>query len=145
MASTPEKRLAELGIQLPAPLLVAGSYRPTRRHGDTIYVAGHVSLRLDHSGPIAGKVGNDVTLEQAREAARACALHMLSSVRASIGSLDHVTAILKVFGMVNVAPGFSELAQVLDGCTDQLIDVFGEEIGTPARAAVGMAGLPLGA
>jgi enamine deaminase RidA (YjgF/YER057c/UK114 family) len=70
---------------------------------------------------------------------------MLASLRAEIGSLDRVTSILKVFGMVNVAPGFGDLATVLDGCADQLADLFGDDIGIPARVAVGVAELPLGA
>jgi enamine deaminase RidA (YjgF/YER057c/UK114 family) len=143
--SSPEQRLTELDIELPGQLPVVGSYRLTKRHGDTVYVAGHISAKLDLTGLITGKVGAELSLEQAREAARVCALHMLSSLRAELGSLDRVSSILKVFGMVNVAPGFGDLAKVLDGCTDQLAAVFGEEVGIPARVAVGMAELPLGA
>jgi enamine deaminase RidA (YjgF/YER057c/UK114 family) len=140
----PEARLVELGITLPDQLPVIGSYRLAKRHRDIVFIAGHVALKLDRSGLITGKVGDDLSMGEAREAARACALHMLSFLRREIGSLDYVTSILKVFGMVNVAPGFRDLAKVLDGCTDQLIAVFGEDVGTPARVAVGMAELPLG-
>jgi enamine deaminase RidA (YjgF/YER057c/UK114 family) len=142
---TPDARLEDLGIDLPDLLPIGGNYRLARRHGDTVYVAGHVSAKLDRSGLIAGKVGSDVSLEQAREAARACALYMLATLRAELGSLEPVTAILKVFGMVNAAPGFVDEAKVLDGCTDQLVAVFGPEVGTPARVAIGVAELPLGA
>ena len=145
MQTTPEARLQELGIELPKQLPVIGSYRLAKRHRDIVYIAGHVSLSLDHSDLIRGKVGQDVTLEQAHEAARVCALHMLSTLRIEIGSLDRVASIIKVFGMVNVSHGFVQLANVMDGCTNQLIDVFGEDAGTPARVAVGMAELPLGA
>jgi enamine deaminase RidA (YjgF/YER057c/UK114 family) len=145
MQVTPEARLRELGIELPEQLPVIGSYRLAKRHRDLVYIAGHVSLRLDHTNLIRGKVGQDVTLEQAHEAARVCALHMLSTLRIEIGSLDRVASIIKVIGMVNVSRGFVQLATVMDGCTDQLIDVFGEDAGTPARVAVGMAELPLGA
>ena len=145
MATTPEGRLRALGITLPEPLPVIGSYRLAKRHRDTVYVAGHVSLKLDRSGLITGKVGNEISTQQAQAAARVCALHMLASLRAEIGSLDHVASILKVFGMVNAAPGFGDLATVLDGCTDQLADVFGDDIGIPARVAVGVAELPLNA
>ena len=143
MVTTPEGRLRALGITLPELLPVIGSYRLAKRHGHTVYVAGHVSLKLDRSGLITGKVGNGMSTQQAQDAARVCALHMLASLRAEIGSLDRVASILKVFGMVNVAPGFGDLATVLDGCTDQLTDVFGDDIGTPARVAVGVAELPL--
>jgi enamine deaminase RidA (YjgF/YER057c/UK114 family) len=140
-----EERLRALGIELPAPLPVVGTYQLAKRHGDTVYIAGHVSLKLDRSGLIVGKVGDNVSLDEAVEAARACTLYMLSSLRAEIGSLDAVISILKVFGMVNVAPGFNDLVKVLDGCSDLLVQVFGREIGCPARVAVGMAELPLGA
>ena len=110
-----------------------------------------MSATLDCSALIRGKVGAGLALEQAQEAARICALHMLSTLRAEIGSLDQVARILKVFGMVNVAPGFDDLAaggqlaSVLDGCTNQLAEIFGKDAGIPARVAVGMAELPLGA
>jgi enamine deaminase RidA (YjgF/YER057c/UK114 family) len=97
----------------------------------------------DRTGLITGKVGDSLSLDQAREAARACALHLLASLRAELGSLDRVTSILKIFGMVNVAPGFSDLATVLDACTDLFTKIFGDKAGTPARVAVGVAQLPL--
>src|SRR5437773_7961424 len=96
-----EARLHELGIELPEQLPVIGSYRLAKRHRDIVYIAGHVSLRLDHSDLIRGKVGADLTVEEAYEAARVCALHMLSTLRIETGSLDQVACILKVFGMVN--------------------------------------------
>jgi enamine deaminase RidA (YjgF/YER057c/UK114 family) len=125
--------------------------RVTPRHRDIVYLAGHISAALDGSGLIRGKAGAGLTLGQAQEAARSCALHMLSTLRAEIGSLDQVAQILTVFGMINVAPGFADgaagvhLASVLDGCADQLTEIFGNDAGIPARAAVGMAELPLGA
>jgi enamine deaminase RidA (YjgF/YER057c/UK114 family) len=151
MPDTPEARLEQLGIVLPEQLPVLATYRLATRHRDTVYLAGHVSATLDRSALIRGKVGGDLTLEQAQEAARICALHMLSTLRAEIGSLDQVAQILKVFGMVNVASGFDDLAaggqlaKVLDGCTNQLAEIFGNDAGIPARVAVGMAELPLGA
>jgi enamine deaminase RidA (YjgF/YER057c/UK114 family) len=132
-------------------LPVVATYRLATRHRDIVYLAGHVSATLDLSGLIRGKAGADLTLERAQEAARICAPNMLSTLRAEIGSLDQVAQILKVFGMINVAPGFADgaagvhLAAVLDGCTNQLAEIFGNEAGIPARVAVGMAELPLGA
>ena len=151
MPDTPEGRLQQLGIVLPEQLPVLATYRLARRHRDIVYLAGHVSATLDGSNLIRGKAGAGLTLGQAREAARTCALHMLSTLRAEIGSLDQVAQILKVFGMINVAPGFDDLAaggqlaRVMDGCTNQLAEVFGNDAGIPARIAVGMAELPLGA
>ena len=136
---------------LPEQLPVLATYRLAKRHRDIVYIAGHVPARLDGSDLIRGKLGAGLTLEQAREAARICALHMLSTLRAEIGSLDQVAQILRVFGMVNVAPGFVDgaagvyLASVMDGCTNQLAEIFGNDAGVPARVAVGMAELPLGA
>lgn len=137
----PEARLQELAIVLPEPLQVLGTYRLATRHRDIVYLAGHVSVELDGSDLIRGKVGADLTMEQAQEAARKCALYMLSTLRAELGSLDQVAQILKVVGMVNAAPGFVLMAPVLDGCTNQLAEVFGDA-GIPARVAVGMA-LPM--
>jgi|SRR5689334_5207800 enamine deaminase RidA (YjgF/YER057c/UK114 family) len=151
MPDMPESQLKQLGIVLPEPLPVLATYRLATRHRDVVYLAGHVSASLDRSELIRGKAGADLTLEQAQEAARICALHMLSTLRAEIGSLDQVARILKVFGMINVAPGFDDLAaggllaRVMDGCTNQLAEVFGSDAGIPARIAVGMAELPLGA
>jgi enamine deaminase RidA (YjgF/YER057c/UK114 family) len=143
MPDMPEARLQQLGIELPEPLQVIGTYRLATRHRDIVYLAGHVSVRLDQSDLIRGKVGADLTIEQGQEAARTCALFMLSTLRAEIGSLDQVAQILKVVGMVNVAPGFVLMASVLDGCTNQLAEIFGDA-GIPARVAVGMAELPVG-
>ena len=137
-----EARLAELGIELPEPLPAVGSYLLAKTHGDTVYLSGHGPFKLDKTGIVTGKVGADVTAEEAREAARITALHLLASLRAEVGSLDRVTSIVKLLGMVNTAPGFTSTPEVINGCSDLLIEVFGEEIGRHARSAVGMATLP---
>ena len=93
MYVTPETRLHELGIELPEQLPVIGSYRLAKRHRGIVYIAGHVSMTLEHSDLIRGKVGADLTLEEAYEAARVCALHMLSTLRVETGSLDGVACI----------------------------------------------------
>ena len=128
---------------LPEQLPVLATYRLARRHRDIVYLAGHVSATLDGRDLIRGKVGAGLTLEQAQEAARTCALHMLSTLRAEIGSLDQVAQILKVFGMVNVAPGFTDTPTVINGCSDLLVQVFGDA-GRHARSAIGVAELPFG-
>jgi enamine deaminase RidA (YjgF/YER057c/UK114 family) len=143
--ASPEKRLEELGIVLPKPAVPVANYQMTKRHGDLVYVSGHVSQALDGSGVIAGKVGSDLTTDEGREAARATALGILSSLRAELGSLDAVGSILRVMVMVNAADGYTEMPQVANGCSDLLVDVFGEAVGKHSRAAVGVAGLPLGA
>ena len=90
---------------------------------------------------IRGKVGGPLTLEQGREAARATALSMLATVRAELGTLDRVRQIIKVFGMVNCAPGFNRTPEVIDGCSNVLVEIFGDA-GRHTRSAVGMAELP---
>ena len=132
-------RLDELGIALPPPFPPAGNYLACVVDGDLVHVGGH--------GPIAGanivcgKVGTDLTLEQAQRAARMTALSILATVAAELGDLDRIERIVKVFGMVNCAPGFNQTPAVIDGCSDLLVEVFGDA-GRHRRSAVGMAELP---
>lgn len=134
-------RLAELGIVLPPPMPPAGNYLGCVVDGDLLYVGGHGPV----NGPVmvTGKVGRDLTLEEAADAARMTALSMLATVQATLGSLDRVERILKVFGMVNVAPGFDRTPAVIDGCSNLLVEVFGDA-GRHTRSAVGLAELPFG-
>lgn len=134
-----EARLKELGIDLPEAMTPAGSYIPARRTGDLLFVSGQGPWHP--GGLVKGKVGRDLTLEQAREAARLTGLNLLAVLRAELGSLDEVVAIVKLLGMVNCAPGFNDTPGVINGCSDLLRDVFGEA-GLHARSAVGMAELP---
>jgi enamine deaminase RidA (YjgF/YER057c/UK114 family) len=140
---TPEQRLAELHIELPRAATPAGLYLPVRRWKDTLYVSGHVPTDGDDAGPVIGKVGADLTLEQARDAARMTGLNLLAALRQDLGSLDRVAGILKVFGMVKCAPGFTQTPDVINGCSELLIDVFGAP-GRHARSAIGVAELPFG-
>jgi enamine deaminase RidA (YjgF/YER057c/UK114 family) len=144
MASA-EKRLEELGIELAPPLTAVANYRMTRRHGELLFVSGHVPVKTDGSGVVTGTVGQDLTTEEAADAARLTTLHILSSIRAAIGSLDNVVAVLRVNGMVNAAAGYTDMPKVVNGCSDLLVEVFGDDVGMHARAAVGVAELPLGA
>lgn len=136
-----EARLRELGIELPPPPPRLGRYRTAKLHGDLLYVAGHGPLGAD--GLITGKVGADLDVEQAQEAARVTGLAILATMRQTLGTLDRVASIVKVLGMVNCAPGFDRIPDVVNGCSELLVDVFGEE-GEHARSAVGMAELPFG-
>jgi enamine deaminase RidA (YjgF/YER057c/UK114 family) len=104
-----------------------------------VYVGGHGPIG---DGPVPrGKVGRELTLEEGRLAARTTALSILATLAGSLGDLDRIERIVKVFGMVNVAPGFNRTPEVLDGCSDLLVSVFGEA-GRHTRSAVGMAELP---
>lgn len=133
------QRLVELGIELPAVFPPAGNYTGCARSGDLLYVGGHGPV--NGGTVITGKVGADLTLEEARGAARLTALSILATMQHELGDLDRVVRIVKVFGMVNVAPGFNQTPAVIDGCSDLLVEVFGEA-GRHTRSAVGMAELP---
>ncbi len=134
-----EARLQELGLELPAPFTPVGSYVAARVAGDLLYVSGQGPAGPD--GLVTGKVGRELTLEQAVDAARLTGLNLLAVMRAELGSLDRVRAIVKLLGMVNCAPGFNDTPGVINGCSDLLVEVFGEA-GRHARSAVGMAELP---
>jgi enamine deaminase RidA (YjgF/YER057c/UK114 family) len=135
-----DDRLRELGIELPDPGPPVGSFVPARRVGNLLYLSGQGPQRADGSF-VTGKVGTDLTLEQAVEAARLTGIVSLAVIREALGSLDAVVGIVKLLGMVNTAPGFNNTPAVINGCSDLLIEVFGEP-GRHARSAVGMAELP---
>jgi len=132
-------RLVELGIVLPPVFPPAGNYLGCVIDGDRLYVGGHGPLGGDEV--IRGKVGSDLSLDDGKRAARMTALSILATMQAELGDLDRVERIVKVFGMVNVAPGFNQTPAVIDGCSDLLIEVFGEA-GRHTRSAVGLAELP---
>jgi enamine deaminase RidA (YjgF/YER057c/UK114 family) len=144
-----EERLRELGLVLPEPFQ-GPTGRPypfswVRVRGNRAYVSGHLPLAPDGSlAEPLGKVGAEVTPEQAKEAARLAALAAFASLQRALGDLDRVTAWLRVLGMVNVAPGFTQVAGVVNGFSELLIEVFGPEVGGHSRSAVGMAELPFG-
>jgi enamine deaminase RidA (YjgF/YER057c/UK114 family) len=133
------ERLVELGIELPPVSPPVGNYLACVVVGDTVHVGGHGPI----GGPdrFTGKVGSDLTLEDGYRAARATALSILATLQAELGDLDRIERFVRVFGMVNVAPGFNRTPAVLDGCSDLLVDVFGDA-GRHTRSAVGMAELP---
>jgi enamine deaminase RidA (YjgF/YER057c/UK114 family) len=144
-----EQRLAEHGLVLPEPIkLQPGLELPfpwVRLWPGRAFVSGHGPLQPDGTlTPMLGKVGADVTEEQAYLAARATGLAMLSSLRAALGDLDRVTGWLRVFGMVNTAPGFTRTPAVINGFSDLIIDLWGADAGSHARSAIGVAALPFG-
>lgn len=134
--SVVEDRLAELGIELPAPRPAAGNYRGYVWAGDLLFTAGQGA-----DGHI-GTVGHDVTIEQAQEAARASALNVLAQVKAALGSLDRVEKVVKLVGYVRATPDFDQHPKVLDGASNVIVDIFGPEVGPHARTAVGAGSLP---
>jgi enamine deaminase RidA (YjgF/YER057c/UK114 family) len=144
LPTAPEARLAQLGLVLPVLSPPRGRYVRARRHGDVLYLAGH-GPAPDPAGlrPV-GRVGAEFGPDEAYELARRAGLGLLATLTTELGDLSRVRAVLRVFGMVAVAPGFDATPAVIDGCSDLLVAVFGEEVGRHARSAVGVAALPHG-
>jgi enamine deaminase RidA (YjgF/YER057c/UK114 family) len=140
-----DDRLAELGLELPPPVkLPAGqrmAFRPAQRVGGLLYLSGNGPI-VNGVPAVVGKVGAEVTVEQAYQAARLTTLNLLAAARNELGDLDRITQWVKALGMVNSAPGFTQQPAVLNGFSDLVVEVFGEQIGGHARSAVGMAELP---
>lgn len=142
-----EEKLRSLGLALPAPIAVPPEVRlpfvQVRVRGNRAYLAGHGPQALDGTlAPPFGKVGAHVTLEEGYQAARLVALSLLASLKRTLGDLDRVSAWLRIFGMVNSAPGFTQQPAVINGCSDLILELYGPEVGQHARSAVGMAALP---
>jgi enamine deaminase RidA (YjgF/YER057c/UK114 family) len=139
--SDPKERLAALGLTLPEPVRPVANYVPFVRAGDIVYISGQVST--DASGGVRGVVGEDVDLESAKRAARICGLNLIAQMNAATdGDLTRVRRIVKLGGFVQAGPGFFEIPQVLNGCSDLMVEVFGDD-GRHARSAVGVYRLPL--
>jgi enamine deaminase RidA (YjgF/YER057c/UK114 family) len=132
-----DTRLTELGLELPAPVMPSGSYVRHQITGNLLYISG--------TGPSAehkkGKVGTDVTLEEANAAARSVGLQLLATAKEALGSLDRITRTVKVLGMVNSDPSFGDQPKVINGCSDLLVEVLGDA-GKHTRSAVGFVALP---
>jgi enamine deaminase RidA (YjgF/YER057c/UK114 family) len=135
-----EAKLRQLGYELPRPPTPAANYIPLVRVGDLLFVGGNIG-RLNGQPPkYTGKVGGEVTLDQAYEMARDCALNHLAIMKSALGSLERVKRIVKVLGFVNTAPGFTDMPKVVNGESDLLVKLWGNR-GEHARAAVGVASL----
>ena len=143
MSEGVEERLRNLGYELPAVPRPAGSYVPATRAGSLLFTAGQIPFK-EGKLPYTGKVGQDVYVEEAKEAARLCALNALAAINAEVGSLDSVSRIVKITGYVASAPGFNDQPEVMNGASDLIGELFGEK-GLHARSAVGVAELPLNA
>eukprot|EP01031_Cornospumella_fuschlensis_P005528 gene5528-6878_t len=133
-------RLTELGIDLPQPAAAVANYVPFVRTGNLVHISGQLSN--DASGGLKGTVGEDVSPEQAAAGARLCGINLLAQLNAALdGDLDRVVRIVKLGGFVQAGPGFTAIPAVINGCSDLMIDVFGEA-GQHARSAVGFGSLP---
>jgi enamine deaminase RidA (YjgF/YER057c/UK114 family) len=131
-----EKRLEDLGITLPPVRAPLANYVPARRAGNLLFLSGQ-----GPAGSAAGKVGDTISVEDAYQHARSVGLGLIAAMKQELGDLDRVKGIIKVLGMVNAVPGFRDQPKVINGCSDLLVEVFGEA-GRHARSAVGMGSLP---
>lgn len=142
----PEDRLSALGLHLPEPVRPVANYTPCARAGNLLFVSGQ--LPIGANGRIApehsGKLGREVNEDDGREAARICALNILSQVKAELGGLDGVERCVRLGGFLNCEPDFAALAPVMNGASDLMVAVFGDA-GRHARSTIGVAQLPLGA
>ncbi len=141
--STPEQKLAALGVTLPPVPAAIANYVPAVRSGNLVFLAGQVAKGADGK-IVAGKVGRDFTEAQGAEAARTCAIQLLAALKAEVGELAKVKRIVRVGGFVNCTEDFTAQPKVVNGASDLLVAVFGEK-GRHARAAVGVNSLPAGA
>jgi enamine deaminase RidA (YjgF/YER057c/UK114 family) len=137
-----EKKLKELGIPLPQPPQPVANYVRAVKTGNLLFVSGHGPYQ-DGKIKISGKVGKELTVEEGYQVARNVGLNCLASVKATLGDLDKVKRVVKLLGMVNCAEDFKDQPKVINGCSDLLVEVFGDA-GKHARSAVGMQALPNG-
>lgn len=136
-----EATLAEKGITLPDAPAPAANYVPFVQSGSMIFVSGQISQ--NEAGLITGKLGQDLSVEDGAEAARRCGLSLIAQLKAAVGDLDRVVRVVKLTGFVNSTPDFTDQPKVINGCSDLMVEVFGEA-GRHARAAVSAPSLPLG-
>ena len=136
-------KLAELGLTLPEAALPVAAYVPAVRTGNLVFTAGQLPL-VDGKIPFVGKVGSDVTPEQAKDMAQVCALNALAAI-SLVADIDQIERIVRVGGFVNGIPGFVAIPAVINGASELLIKLFGEINGKHARTAIGVAELPLNA
>ncbi len=141
MASTPETRVQELHLTFPPAPKPVAKYKTALRVGNFLYVSGHGPLKEDKT-QITGKVGKDLTLEEGKAAARQVGLAVLATVKATLGSLDNVVRLVKTLGLVNCTDDFGQQPQVINGFSELMADVFGEDHGVGTRSAVGTNALP---
>ena len=136
-----EQTLAEKGITLPAAPMPAANYVPFVQTGNLVFISGQISA--DDNGLITGKLGDTTSLEDGAAAARRCGLALIAQLKAAIGNLDRVTRVVKLTGFVNSTPDFTDQPKVINGCSDLMVEVFGDK-GRHARAAVSVPALPRG-
>lgn len=138
---TPEQRLEQLGLSLPPAPPKGGVYKPVVIVGNVAYVSGHGPYRSNETY-ITGRVGEELSLEEGKEAAKQTGLALLATLTRELGSLSRVKRVVKLLGMVNSTPDFGEHPKVINGCSELFAHVWGDDNGIGARSAVGMGSLP---
>jgi enamine deaminase RidA (YjgF/YER057c/UK114 family) len=139
--STPEQRLAELGIELPEPLKPVANFVPFVQSGNLLFVSGQVAA--GPNGRITGRLGETMDSEAGYEAARYCGINLIAQCKSAVGDLSKIARVVKLGGFVNAAPDFTAIPPVINGCSDLMVAVFGDA-GRHARFAVGSSSLPGG-
>ena len=137
----PDKMITELNLEIPPAPKAAGLYKPVLLLGDLIYFSGHLPILFDGS-MITGRIGTEITIEEGVAAARHTGLSILSSVKEKLGSLNEISRLVKLLGMVNATPDFSEHPKVINGCSELFQEIWGEDFGVGIRSAFGVSGLP---
>jgi enamine deaminase RidA (YjgF/YER057c/UK114 family) len=144
MAGMAEKKLADLGIDLPIPASPIANYVGFVRTGALLFVSGQICLESGGKLVAKGKLGQNVSIEEGQKAARACAINLLAQIKAAVGDLDKVARVVRLGGFINSDPAFLDGPKVMNGASDLMVEVFGDK-GRHARSTVGVASLPLDA
>ena len=143
MTNKIETRLEELGISLPAAPASAGNYVAAVETNGLLFISGQIARHEDGS-PLIGRLGESMSVQDGQIAARSCAIQIIAAAKHALGDLDRVERIVKLQGFVSAAHDFEQHPSVINGASDLMVEIFGSEIGSHARAAVGMGSLPLG-
>jgi enamine deaminase RidA (YjgF/YER057c/UK114 family) len=141
MAGMVEKRLTSLGIALPTPAAPIANYVPFSRSGSLVIVSGQLCFGPDGKLVAKGQLGGSVSVQDGQKAARACAINLLAQVKAALGDLDQIKRVHRLGGFINSASGFTDGPKVMNGASDLMVEVFGEQ-GRHARTTVGVSALP---
>lgn len=139
---TPEEKLCSLGFELPPPPVPAGNYVPARITGNFLYLSGQGARQKDGSF-ITGRLGDGFSSEDGYQASRNAALQLLAAARQAVGELSRIKAVIRIYGMTNATPDYTDHASVINGCSDLFADVFGDA-GCAVRSVAGMSSLPFG-
>jgi len=144
MSGSVEKKLASLGVSLPAPAAPVANYVPYVRSGNMLVVSGQLCFGSDGQLVAKGQLGGGVSMDDGQKAARACAINLLAQLKAALGDLDKVTRVVRLGGFINSTPGFADGPKVMNGASDLMVEVFGDK-GRHSRSTVGVAALPANA